>query len=151
VRLAEAVVRRVLWVAVAALSFYLLVVPAGASAASCPPLPASSDLRLVVTPQVLAAGGVAHYRIDNSDGPAIRFGASLSIQQCVAGSWVLAPFSPTIFTKQRFGQRPGRGGWFSVSIPADAAAGSYRIRKRVSALDRWRSLYGRFTLSTATP
>jgi hypothetical protein len=113
----------------------------------CAPTPDAGALRLVVAPGSIAAGQAAHYRIDNSTGPPITYGTPFSIQECVAGVWVLASFNPSgPWTKPLFLQRPGRGRWRSVQIPTKAAAGDYRIRKSVRAGGRGRWLYGEFVV-----
>jgi hypothetical protein len=90
---------------------------------SCTRLPEAVAVRLVVTPASIAAGQKVHFRVDNTAGPMITYGADYSIQECVAGTWRLAPFSPTAATRQRIRQRPGRGQWWDAPTPTTAAAG----------------------------
>src|SRR5690349_8163695 len=122
--------------ALAAVGLMLAASPTTDSASgavqSCPPPPDAGVVRLVVAPRSVAAGQAVHFRIDNSRGPTLTYGVDYSIQQCVDGAWKLAPFSPTVFTKQRIRQRPSRGRWRRVPIPTTAAAGEYRVRKSVN-------------------
>jgi hypothetical protein len=117
---------------------------ANAASQSCAPSPDAGVVRLVVAPGSVVAGQAVHFRIDNSRGPTLTYGADYSIQQCVAGVWKLAPFSPTGFTKQRIAQRPSRGRWQRIPIPTTAAAGEYRVRKSVNDGMRGRWLYDGF-------
>jgi hypothetical protein len=117
---------------------------------SCAPSPNAGVVRLVVAPGSVVAGQAVHFRIDNSRGPTLTYGVDYSIQQCVAGVWKLAPFSPTGFTKQRIAQRPSRGRWRRVPIPTTAAAGEYRVRKSVSDGMRGRWLYDDFDVFAHT-
>jgi hypothetical protein len=119
---------------------------ANAASQMCIPSSDGRDVRLVVAPGSVAAGQAVHFRIDNSRGPTIIYGADYSVQQCVAGVWKLAPFSPTVFPKQRIAQRPSRGRWQRVPIPATAVAGEYRIRKSVNDGTRGRWLYDDFDI-----
>ncbi len=105
---------------------------ANAASQLCVPSPDAGVVRLVVVPGSVAAGQAVHFRIDNSRGPTLTYGADYSIQQCVAGVWKLAPFSPTAFTRQLIQQRPSRGRWQRVPIPTTATVGEYRLRKSVS-------------------
>jgi hypothetical protein len=116
---------------------------------SCVPRTNTGVVRLVLAPGSVAAGQEVHFRIDNSTGPAITFGTPFSVQQCIAGTWVLASFSPPgPWTKQLIRQRPSRGRWRSLEIPTTAAAGEYRIRKSVSAGEGGRWLYADFRVAT---
>jgi hypothetical protein len=117
---------------------------------SCPPTPRAVAVRLVVAPGSGTAGEPIHFRVDNTAGPTITYGAGYSIQECVAGVWMLAPFSPTAATRQRIRQRPSRGRWWDVRIPADAATGRYRIRKVVEVGRSGRWLYGDFDIVPQT-
>lgn len=110
----------------------------------CVPSLDGRAVRLVVAPGSVAAGQATHVRIDNSQGPTITYGAHYSIQQCVAGVWELAPFSPTVFTRQRIRQRPSRGRWQRVPIPITAEVGEYRIRKSIDDGMGGRWLYDDF-------
>jgi hypothetical protein len=131
-----------------------VVSPATASApidlGSCPPTPKAAAVKLVVPPRSAAAGEPVHFRVDNTAGPTITYGADYSIQECVAGAWRLAPFSPTAATRQRIRQRPSRGRWWDALTPATAATGHYRIRKLVEIGRRGRWLYGDFDLIAQT-
>lgn len=113
---------------------------------SCAPTPEAIAIRLVVAPGSGVAGQKEHFRVDNTAGPTITYGANYSIQECVAGVWNLAPFSPTAATRQRIRQRPGRGRWWGVPIPATAVSGQYRIRKVVEVERSGRWLYGTFDI-----
>ena len=117
---------------------------------SCAPPPDAGVVRLVVAPGSVVAGQVVHFRIDNSRGPTLTYGVDYSIQQCVSGVWQLAPFSPTVFTRQRIRQRPSRGRWRRVPIPTTAAAGQYRVRKSVNDGIRGRWLYDDFDVVAPT-
>lgn len=125
-----------------------VILPALASDAiavgPCAPTPDAVAVRLVIAPKSAAAGQRVHFRVDNTAGPTITYGADYSIQECVAGVWRLAAFSPTVATKQRIRQRQGRGRWWDAPIPADAATGHYRIRKMVEVGRNGRWLYGDF-------
>ena len=124
---------------------------ADAAPSSCPLSPNAGVVRLVVAPGAVAAGRAVHFRIDNSRGPTLTYGADYGIQQCLAGVWKLAPFSPTTFTKQRIAQRPSRGRWQGVPIPTTAAIGEYRIRKAVSDGTGGLWLYHDFDVVDGTP
>lgn len=110
----------------------------------------SGAVKLVVAPGSVAAGQRAHFRVDNSKGPTITYGAAYRIQECMAGVWMLAPFSPTAATRQRICQRRGRGRWWRAPIPATAAVGRYRIRKLVEVEGSGRWLYGDFDVIAHT-
>jgi hypothetical protein len=113
---------------------------------SCPPTPRAVPVKLVVATRSVAAGEPVHFRVDNTAGPTITYGADYSIQECVAGAWTLAPFSPTAATRQRIRQRPSRGRWWHAPIPSTAATGRYRIRKSVEVGRSVRWLYGDFSV-----
>jgi hypothetical protein len=121
-----------------------------AASQGCRLSPTAGVVRLIVTPGSVAAGGAAHFRIDNSKGPTLTYGAGYSIQQCVSGVWKLAPFSPTAFTKQRTRQRPSHGRWRGIPIAPDATTGKYRIRKSVEIGMRAHWLYANFTIASHT-
>lgn len=131
-----------------------VVSPASGSAMieprSCAPTPEAAGIRLVVAPDSVIAGQSVHYRVDNRKGPTITYGADYSIQECVAGVWMLAPFSPTVFPKQKIAQLPSRGRWWRVPIPTTAAAGEYRVRKSVNDGMRGRWLYDGFDVVADT-
>jgi hypothetical protein len=112
---------------------------------SCATSPDAGTVRSVAAPESALAGQAVHFRIDNSKGPAITYGTPYSVQECLAGVWVLASFSPAgPWTKQKIAQKPSHGRWRSVLIPTTAAAGQYRIRKSAWDGERWHSLYGDF-------
>jgi hypothetical protein len=119
---------------------------AAAASGSCRPTPKAKTVKLVLTPGAVAAGKAIHYRIDNSAGPTITYGPGYSIQECVASVWVLAPFSPPGAARVKIAQRPSRGRWEAVPIPATAIVGQYRVRKSVSTEEGGRSLYGEFDI-----
>lgn len=123
-----------------------------ASAASqpCAPSPGAGAIELFVAPGSVPAGQATHFRIENIRGPAIIYGPGYSVQECVAGAWTLAPFSPTAEARVRIVQRPSRGRWQRVQIPATAVAEKYRVRKSVSADGRGRWLYGEFEIVAPT-
>jgi hypothetical protein len=125
-----------------------VILPAFASGTvavgQCAPTPEAVAVRLVVAPGSVAPGQRVHFRVDNTAGPTITYGADYGIQECVNGVWRLAVFSPTVATKQRIRQRQGRGRWWDAPIPADAATGRYRIRKMVEVGRNSRWLYGDF-------
>jgi len=125
----------------------IVINSADAAPSSCVPSPDAGVVRLVVAPGAVAAGRAVHFRIDNSRGPTLTYGADYSIQRCVAGVWELAPFSPTAFIRQRIAQRPSRGRWQRVPIPTTAAIGEYRVRKAVSDGMEGRWLYDDFDVS----
>lgn len=128
----------------------LIIVASGSAklrVRSCPPSQAGGMVRMVVAPRSIEAGQSMHFRIDNSLGPTVFYGTDYSIQECVAGVWMLAPFTPTVSTRQRIAQRPGRGRWSSVPIPTTAEGGEYRIRKVVGSEEGNRWLYGQFGVS----
>lgn len=145
------------YLAVGALSLAGLlsvVSPAAGSATiapgSCAPTPEVGAVKLVVAPGSVAAGQRVHFRVDNTEGPTITYGAEYGIQECVAGVWRLAPFSPTAATRQRIRQRRGRGRWWSAPISDTAATGQYRIRKLVEVERSSRWLYGDFDVAAPT-
>ncbi len=112
---------------------------------SCPSPPAARGINLVVASKSVAAGQAVHFRIDNSNGAAITYGTPYSVQECVAGKWLPASFSPPgPWTRQKIGQRPGPGRWQSVLVPTTAVAGRYRIRKVVAFGEGGHWLYGDF-------
>jgi hypothetical protein len=113
---------------------------------SCPPSPDAGAIGLAVAPRSVTPGRTVHFQIDNSRAPTLTYGADYSIQECVVGVWKLAPFSPTVFTRQLIQQRPSRGRWWRVRIPTTTAIGKYRVRKTVSAGRRTRWLYGEFAV-----
>lgn len=117
---------------------------------SCAPSPDAGEVRLIVAPKSVAAGQATHFRIDNMKGPTIIYGPGYSIQECVAGVWALAPFSPMGAARVRIVQRPSRGRWQRVQIPTTAAAGEYRIRKSVSEGMQGRWLYDDFDVAAPT-
>lgn len=127
-------------------------VAAGASSGaphSCNLSPKPKTIKLVVAPMKIAAGEAVHFRIDNSTGPPVLYGTPYSIQECVAGVWVLAPFDPPgPWTKQLIAQRPSRGKWQVVQVPTTAAAGEYRIRKSIRTDESNRWLYGNFSVGS---
>lgn len=143
------------YVAIAALTAAgLLAVASPATGAatvapgSCAPTPEARRLSLVVAPGSLAAGQTVHFRIDNSTASAITYGPGYSIQECVAGVWMLAPFSPLGEARVKILQRPGRGRWQGAPTPTTAAAGEYRIRKSIAVGRRGRWIYGDFAIAT---
>jgi hypothetical protein len=100
--------QRLIYVAIGVLATAGLMSPvsstadsANAASQSCAPSPNARVVRLVVAPGSVVAGQAVHFRIDNSKGPKITYGKAYSIQQCVAGVWKLAPFSPAVFPKQK--------------------------------------------------
>lgn len=111
---------------------------------SCAPSPDAGTVRLVVAPKSAVAGQAVHFRIDNSEGPAITYGTHYGVQECLDGVWVLASFNPPGWTRQKIAQMPSRGRWQSVQIPTTAVPGEYRIRKSVQVSERGRWLYGDF-------
>lgn len=112
---------------------------------SCAPSPDKGTVRLIVAPKSAVAGQAVHFRIDNSEGPAITYGTPYGVQECLEGVWVLASFSPPgPWTRQKIAQRPSRGRWQSIQIPTTAVPGEYRIRKSVQVSERGRWLYGHF-------
>jgi hypothetical protein len=136
------------WMAAGLLSVVSLATASGqTNRGSCPPTPKAVAVRLVVAPGSTAAGETVHFRVDNTAGPTITYGANYSIQECVAGAWTLAPFSPKAATRQRIRQRPGRGRWWIAPTPTTAATGHYRIRKLVGIGRRGRWLYGNFDIA----
>lgn len=130
-------------------SAVIAVMPSRAIAsASCPKQSNTGSIKVVVVPRSVSLGQEVRFQIENPRGPAVAYGAEFSIQQCVDGIWMLAPFSPEVFTKQRIEQPAGKKGpWSRVQIPTDAASGAYRIRKSVWDGERWRSLAGEFRVS----
>lgn len=113
---------------------------------SCPPTPKSVAVKLVIAPRSIVAGEPLHFRVDNTSGPTITYGADYNVQECVDGVWILAPFSPTVATRQRIRQRPGRGRWWDVATPSIAEAGRYRIKKLVEIGRNGRWLYEKFNI-----
>jgi hypothetical protein len=153
--LARLLIRRYLAIGALTVSGLLSVVSLAAASGlihhgSCAPTPEAIAVRLVVASGSTAAGQRVHFRVDNTTGPTITYGADYSIQECVAGAWRLAPFSPTAATRQRIRQRPSRGRWWDAPTPATAAAGHYRIRKLVEVGRSGRWLYGDFDLIAQT-
>lgn len=138
------------FLALAAAGLLSIILPAVGSArvtsGSCAPTPQPGAVRLIVARGSVTVGESVHFRVDNTKGPPITYGADYSIQECVAGVWRLAPFSPAAATRQRIRQRRGRGRWWDAPIPGDAQAGEYRIRKRVEVETRGRWLYRDFAI-----
>jgi hypothetical protein len=134
----------------AAAIFCLTTAPrskAGAGAAGgCPSNPRSAVVRVTVTPDPIAPGQTLRFRLDDTGGRWLTYGADYSIQQCVAGVWSLAPFSPEIFTRQLIHQLSGRGKWWEARTPAEAEGGRYRIRKPVRYDGGGHWLYGEFEM-----
>jgi hypothetical protein len=114
------------------------------------PCPASAQrgaIRMAVSPVSVSPGQALRYRIDNSAGPTITYGTPYSVQVCLGGVWVLAPFSPQgPWTKQRIRQGPSHGRQWSVQLPDGVASGAYRIRKEVATANSVRWLYAPFSV-----
>lgn len=129
---------------------FFFVTPTNAVAGmseSCARRPNTGVLSLLVAAESVPPGQTVRFQVDKSTGPTIMYGVDYSVQQCVAGVWMLAPFSPELFTRQRIQQSGHAGSWWNAPIPGDAVPGEYRIRKSVWDGGYWHRLYGEFEVA----
>jgi hypothetical protein len=93
------------------------------------PLPFKA--RLGIDRKTVAPGGKLRVRVENLGDEAITYGYAYRLARLKQGAWINQPTRP-VFGAKSFARAGHAGPCQEIRIAGDAAAGTYRIAKKVS-------------------